>query len=134
MVLRVKTIFGEDLGIYHVKNSEEEYDLVYNYLGQDYDSICLKSVPEFALFTGRHSTLENMSSIFGHSIDNPRDLLGLERRAEQYVCFRDEVCVYVTGLTVATVAVINACHKLGVHLTLMHWDKDSQTYYPQEVY
>lgn len=42
--------------------------------------------------------------------------------------------LYVTGLTVATVAVINACHDLGVNLTLWHYDRSTNTYYAQEVY
>ena len=47
----------------------------------------------------------------------------------------DQVCVelYVTGLSVAIVAVINACRKLGMLLVLMHYDRVSETYYPQEV-
>lgn len=41
--------------------------------------------------------------------------------------------LYVTGLTVATVAVINVCMGVGIPLTLMHYDRDRGDYYPQEV-
>lgn len=46
-------------------------------------------------------------------------------------CF--DLVLYVTGLTVATVAVINVCRGLGVSLTLMHYDQSAGDYYPQGV-
>lgn len=41
--------------------------------------------------------------------------------------------LYVTGLTVATVAVINVCLHVGISLTLMHFNKETGDYYPQDV-
>lgn len=41
--------------------------------------------------------------------------------------------LYVTGLTVATVAVINVCREEGIDLTLYHYDRESGSYYPQKV-
>ena len=41
--------------------------------------------------------------------------------------------LYVTGLTVATVAVINVCIRVGISLTLMHYDQSTGDYYPQGV-
>lgn len=41
--------------------------------------------------------------------------------------------LYVTGLTVATVAVINVCIRVGISLTLMHYNRDTGSYYPQDV-
>ena len=51
-------------------------------------------------------------------------------------CFRGrrELVVYVTGLTAATAAVIAACAENGVHLTLMHFDRDSGDYKPQVIF
>lgn len=51
----------------------------------------------------------------------------------RYVNGIEELTLYVTGLTVALVAVINACRGFNVKLTLMHYDRESGTYYPQEV-
>lgn len=51
-------------------------------------------------------------------------------------CFRGcrDLVVYVTGLTAATAAVIAACAANGVHLTLMHFDRDSGDYKPQVIF
>lgn len=46
-------------------------------------------------------------------------------------CFYTDL--YVTGLTVALVAVLNACHKLGIVVTLYHYDREEGNYYPQQV-
>lgn len=45
----------------------------------------------------------------------------------------DLLKLYVTGLTVALVTVINKCRFEGVSLILYHYDRDSGTYYPQVV-
>lgn len=51
-------------------------------------------------------------------------------------CFRGrrELVVYVTGLTAATAAVIAACAQNGVHLVLMHFDRESGDYKPQVIF
>lgn len=51
-------------------------------------------------------------------------------------CFRGrrELVVYVTGLTAAMAAVISVCAENGVHLTLMHYDRDSGDYKPQVIF
>lgn len=41
--------------------------------------------------------------------------------------------LYVTGLSVATVAVINVCIRVGISLTLMHFNQATGDYYPQGV-
>lgn len=40
--------------------------------------------------------------------------------------------LYVTGLTVALIAVLNVCHRAGVAVTLRHFDRATGGYYPQE--
>lgn len=42
--------------------------------------------------------------------------------------------VYVTGLSAALAAVIRACAENGVPLTLMHYDRESDTYKPQKMF
>lgn len=41
--------------------------------------------------------------------------------------------IYVTGLTVATLAIINAARKLFNNIVCYHYDYNSNTYYPQEI-
>lgn len=41
--------------------------------------------------------------------------------------------LYVTGLTVALVAVLNVCREEGVKVTLHHFNRENGTYYAQEV-
>lgn len=41
--------------------------------------------------------------------------------------------LYVTGLSVALVSIINVCLHVGISLTLMHFNKENGDYYPQEV-
>lgn len=43
------------------------------------------------------------------------------------------VNLYVTGLTVALIAALNACRDNGVTVTLWHFDRESGEYYPQDV-
>lgn len=44
-----------------------------------------------------------------------------------------EVEVYVTGLTVALIAALNAARELGIKVTLYHFDRDTGKYFRQEV-
>lgn len=42
--------------------------------------------------------------------------------------------IFATGLTVALIAAINAARKLGFNtITVMHYDRESRKYFPQEV-
>lgn len=88
-----------------------------------------------ALCESRHEIPQAVDgAIFGQSVD-PTEPLKLEVEARRVI--KDSgvefLTVYVTGLSVALVAVINACHTLGVCLTLMHYDRDKGNYYPQPV-
>lgn len=92
------------------------------------------SQPEgvFALCEARHEMPSVEGSIFGNTI-NPLDVETLEEEALNKVIFYDHVTLYVTGLSVALVAVINACIKGRTKLTLMHYNRETNDYYPQEV-
>ena len=41
--------------------------------------------------------------------------------------------LYVTGLTVALIACLNATRELGIEVILWHFDRESGKYYSQEV-
>lgn len=49
------------------------------------------------------------------------------------ICRPLHIDLYVTGLTVALVAVINCCAKEGIDLKLWHFNRDTGEYYPQDV-
>lgn len=87
----------------------------------------------FALCEARHE-MPVKSAIFPCAI-NPLDVSGLEDIAlEKLSPYKEQqVAVYVTGLTVALVAVINACRTLNIGLTLMHYDRESGSYYEQTI-
>lgn len=70
--------------------------------------------------------------IFPNELD-PLDIKGMEMQAREKLAGTSELILYVTGLTVALVAVVNVCRELNIKLTLMHYDRTSGDYYPQEV-
>lgn len=87
------------------------------------------------LVQGRHEIPDVSEYIFENALD-PADIQGIRSLAQQNLGFLkagDSLTVYVTGLTVALVEVINICHEKGVRLTLMHFDRNTATYFPQEV-
>jgi len=85
-----------------------------------------------ALCEGRHPIPGVSGAVFPGTV-NPVDVAALDALAAQSLEGVTELTLYVTGLTVALVAVINACHKNGVRLVLMHYDRTTGGYYPQEV-
>lgn len=87
---------------------------------------------KLVLCAGRHFVPDADGSVFDHAV-NPVDVDGLETEAAFMLRGVDELDLYVTGLTVACVAVINACHDKGIKLTLYHFDRDRGCYYPQSV-
>lgn len=44
-----------------------------------------------------------------------------------------KINLYVTGLTVALIAALNVCRAKGLSVTLWHYNKDTDDYFPQEV-
>lgn len=53
---------------------------------------------------------------------------------EPFLICRDlTVNLYVTGLTVALIAALNVCRVLGLKVTLYHYNRETGSYYPQEV-
>ena len=87
------------------------------------------------LFKGRHE-LPTKNYIFEGEV-NPVDFKRMDECAVcwlmQYTDPGDVLYLYVTGLTAATVAVIKACKMLGVGLVLMHFDRQTGKYVPQDV-
>ena len=109
------------------------------------------------LCTGRHDVPVNDGAIFPSEID-PLNVTGVEQAAynrlldlfpeattrtisllnqadytDISVYYRGKLRLYVTGLSVALVAALNACRALGVDVELLHFDRASGDYYSQEV-
>lgn len=94
-----------------------------------------KPIYKIGLCEGRHPLPVN-EYVFGAVIEDPTDVDGLEEVAEEF--FRNLIpdCLlelYVTGLSVALIAAINAASKyINIkNIVLMHYDSKTNTYYPQ---
>ena len=91
-------------------------------------------VQKIGLCKGRHEIEEVKEYIFPQEV-NPLDVKGLEETALEIVSKieANELHIYVTGLTVALIASLNACKKLNKKVVLYHFDRTFGEYYPQEV-
>ena len=94
---------------------------------------------KLGLCQGRHEIPGVTKYIFPNTITDVTDVKGLEEHAYLYIKNVAEdkdtnIDLYVTGLTVALVAVINACVLLSdVTLTLWHFNNATGEYYSQRV-
>ena len=91
-------------------------------------------VQKISLCKGRHEIKEVQEYIYPQEV-NPLNVKGLEETAIEIVSKieADELHIYVTGLTVALIASLNACNKSNKKVVLYHFDRASGEYYPQEV-
>lgn len=87
----------------------------------------------YTLCEGRHKMPEEVEgAIFSNTLD-PLDIEGLEKIASDKLAGVQSLTLYVTGLSVALVAVMNVCHQKNIKLVLMHFDRTTSNYYQQEV-
>lgn len=87
----------------------------------------------FALCEARHQMPTDCEGAIFPNTLNPTDLNGMMDIASEKLANVTELSLYVTGLTVALVTVINYCFAHNIELTLLHFDRDSGNYYPQKV-
>lgn len=95
----------------------------------------MKKTFKMMLCEGRHEIPDAVDgSIFGFDVD-PLNPNGLEVEAVAKIKSLgiEKLDLYVTGLSVALVAVLNAAKLTGVEIALYHYDKDSETYYRQNI-
>ena len=94
-----------------------------------------KKAVSMALCKGRHEIPEAVDGAIFNSEVNPLDVYGLETEAKRKLEKLDckVLNLYVTGLTVALVAVINASRDLDIMVQLYHYDRETGSYYSQEV-
>ena len=88
-----------------------------------------------ALCEGRHAIPQAVDGAIFDAVINPLDVEGLQTEAYNKLKSLDikDLSLYVTGLTVALVAVLNACCQLNIEVTLYHFNRESGSYYPQKV-
>ncbi len=88
---------------------------------------------DIGVCSGRHP-MPVTDYIYGE-IENPMDMERLELDAEAKLkeIGSGYINLYVTGLTVALVAILNVCHRAKINITLYHFDRDSGQYVPQKV-
>ena len=89
----------------------------------------------FGLCEARHP-MPVEKYIFPNSIADPTDVEGLERTARESLAGIDDgdsIVIYVSGLTVALISVLNVCRDRNIEVTLMHFDIKSNNYYEQKV-
>ena len=98
------------------------------------------------LCEGRHAIPQVTDGYIFPSEVNPTDIYGLWTTACNKLCTtyknkgldfhtdKPVLHLYVTGLTVALVEVINVCRKLDITLRLYHYNRETGDYYVQNVY
>lgn len=86
----------------------------------------------FGLCEDRHR-MPIHEGIFPHTVECIRADL-LEKKAEERIPLDcDKLEIYVTGLTMAMLAVVRVCSKRGIHLTAYHYNPKYRMYTKQEV-
>ena len=95
----------------------------------------MKNNKIFGLCSARHAMPDCVQEfIFPNEIANPTDTEYLYHLAAQSLKDCESATVYVTGLTVCVGAVVSYCAKNGISLTLMHFDRNTNGYYPQVLF
>nr|DAG52805.1 MAG TPA: hypothetical protein [Caudoviricetes sp.] len=86
------------------------------------------------LCKARHETPATDGAIFETEV-NPLDVAGLETEAKSRLENLNikKLDLYVTGLTVALIAVLNVARELNISVTLWHFNRENGDYYSQEV-
>jgi len=94
-------------------------------------------VKRLALCKSRHSIPGVIEAIYPSAVDFT-DLDAIDSQADRYACQCKldglDIDLYVTGVQYPLVAVINACLKRKVKLTLYHFNPNGEEYYSQELY
>ena len=90
------------------------------------------------LCEGRHEIKQNngeaLDGFIFSQVDSPMDFLSHFHTAMDFFEKGGEYTLYVTGLTTLLTATLLGAEKAGVEsLTLMHYDRESGKYLPQDV-
>ena len=127
------TCGGNCMGCFHADECPRWLDTGDRAAQAEYPAVRL------ALCESRHSMpVDVEGAIFPQTVD-PTDIRSIKlqcvRSLRRYYegGKKPVMVVYVTGLTVALVEVINYCRSHKIRLILMHYDRESGEYFPQEV-
>ena len=99
----------------------------------------MKKINEMMVVKGRHDIINNqgekVENFVFDEIEDVRDVNAIQEIADKKIesVPSNRIHLYVTGLTVATIAVINAVIKHGKELVLWHYDREQSSYYPQKL-
>ena len=138
--------YGVDNEIgYSYKDISLHIDIHNNYVillklnDNSFRSIMLNRVPELnektmCLCEGRHDIPQAVDGAIFPSIVNPTDINALQRIVREKLENVTHLKLYVTGLTVALIEVINYCSLYDIELTLYHYNRDTNDYYEQIVH
>jgi hypothetical protein len=88
-----------------------------------------------ALCEGRHEILQATDGSIFPSVVNPLDIEGMSKHVSDFFENKEfeSVNLYVTGLTVALIEVVKYCYHNDISLTLYHYNKEDNSYYPQTI-
>ena len=93
----------------------------------------MEKILKIGVCEGRHE-MPVEKYIYGQQV-NPLDVNELETQAEKRLLELKGDCnqlhLYVTGLTVAVIAAIKAAIKMFDSVVLLHYNRDSNSYYHQ---
>ena len=94
----------------------------------------MEKILKIGVCEGRHE-MPVEKYIYGQQV-NPLDVNELETQAEKRLLELKGDCnqlhLYVTGLTVAVIAAIKAAIKMFDSVVLLHYNRDSNSYYQQK--
>ena len=89
---------------------------------------------------GRHP-LPVKEYVIDEELSDVTDIVAIEEKVDSYFEKLDkeydkgklQIILYITGLTVVTLAVVKSCKRLGYGLVCMHFDRDSNSYIAQPI-
>lgn len=89
--------------------------------------------------SGRHQ-LPVQEYVINEEIEDVTDVDSIQKRVDKYfeenianVDDKVELILYVTGLTLVVLAIVNACKKYGCDLVCMHYDRENNCYIGQKI-
>lgn len=89
--------------------------------------------------SGRHQ-LPVQEYVINEEIEDVTDVDSIQKKVDKYfeenianVDEKVEIILYVTGLTLVVLAIVNACKKYGCDLVCMHYDRENDCYIGQKI-
>ena len=103
------------------------------YYGEDLFEKKFDSEKIMCLCEGRHDIPQAIDGAIFPQVVNPTDFKGMADVIKEKLSGCTHLTLYVTGLTVALVEVLNYCTIHEVQVCLMHYDRETKDYYAQVV-